>query len=587
MRMIFLFRPFCIMLMFLVWWGPTNAAADVTVSLNLERSEATLADTIGMVVSVTGAQETSGPPILQGVDLFHVTSGGTSSRIELVNGKVNASLDYTYTLQAKHTGTFKVGPARVTVEGRSYASNTARITVTKPSRTEGEDRGPLFLTAALSKEDVVVEEQTIYILKLYRRVNVRDISLTLPEMEGLTFSQLGNPRKYRSAHNGKPYQVLEVRYALVPSKKGVYRLEPAKMNMTLLQSGDRSPFGGLFNDPFFGFDRGKPVGVGSETRTLVVEPLPEAGRPAGFSGLVGQFEMSSSLQPPEVKTGESATLTVRVRGRGNVNVVPDMKLPDLESAKVYADQPVLEIQPDDKGIAGEKTMKWALVPGEEGRMEIPPLTLTFFDTDNRTYRTLKTPPHGLLVLPGERTPKEVQKGDERGKVQGLEKQAVTQIGRDILPVHTSMKDFLKSAQLRPKGRTFWASLLSPCLVFLGALGVQKFRRKTLVSRTESKAKRASGAFRKKCRRGNPDAGDLILFVRDYMNDRFGLSLGALTSDEAVEILTTGGASKESVERMRGILQELEDTVYTGKGRRPLEDTGKIEKLILRIDKETR
>ncbi len=587
MRMSLFFRPFCIMLMFFVWWGPSGAAADVSVNLNLERSEATLADTIGMVVSVTGAQQTSGPPTLQGVELFQVTSGGTSSRIELINGKVNASLDYTYTLQPKHTGSFKVGPARVTVEGRSYASNTARITVAAPSEIEGEDRGPLFLTAELSKENVVVEEQTVYVLKLYRRVNVRDISLTLPEMEGLTFSQLGNPLKYRSVQNGKPYKVLEVRYALMPSKEGVYRLEPAKMHMTLLQSGDRSPFGGLLTDPFFGFDRGKPVGVVSETMTLVVDPLPEAGRPAGFSGLVGQFEMSSSLQPPEVKTGESATLTVRVRGRGNVNLVPDMELPDLESAKVYADQPVLEVHPDDKGIAGEKTMKWALVPGEEGRMEIPPLTLTFFDTNNRSYRTLKTPPHGLLVLPGEQAPEAVKKVDKKGNVAALEKKEVAQIGRDILPVHTSMKDFLKSAQLRPKGRSFWTLLLIPCLAYLGALGFQKLKRQTRVSRIESKSKRAAGAFRKKCRRGNPDASDLILCIRDYMNDRFGLSLGALTSDEAVEILTTGGASKESVERMRGILQELEDTVYTGKGRRPFEDTGKIEKLILRIDKEAR
>lgn len=588
MRMSGLFRQRHMMLfLFFFFWVPTAVNADVSVTLKLDRSEATLADTVGMVVSVTGTQQTSGPPTLQGVELFHVTSGGTSSRVEVINGKVNASLDYTYTLQTKHTGAFKVGPAQVTVEGKTYTSNTVRLLVTKPSQTGGTDRGPLFLTAELSKKNVVVEEQTVYILKLHRRVNVREISLTLPEMEYLTFTQLGNPRKYRSVHKGRPYEVLEVCYALVPSKEGVYALEPARMNMTLLQSGDRSPFGGLFNDPFFSFDRGKPVGVASESLELAVSPLPEAGRPVGFSGLVGQFGMASTLQPPEVKAGESSTLTVRVKGRGNVNLVPDMNLPALDRIKVYADQPVLDVQPDDKGIAGEKTMKWALVPEKEGRMEIPPLVLTFFDTDTRTYRTLKTPPHELWVLPGEGTTDKAEEDEEKGMVSGTEKEEVAQIGRDILPVHTAMKDFLKPTRLRPQGWAFRAMLLIPCLVYLGAFGLQRLRRQAFGSRTESKAKRAAKDFRKKCRLEDLSSSDLILFIRDYINDRFGLSVGALTPDEAAEILETGGATDDSLEKMREVMQKLEDAVYTGNGHRPCEDEEEIERLILRLDKEIR
>ncbi len=575
------------MLLLFFFWVPTAAGADVSVTLKLDRSEATLSDTVGMVVSVKGTREISGPPTLQGVALFHVTGGGTSSRVQVINGKVNASLDYTYTLQPGHTGTFKLGPALVTVAGKTYASNTVRLLVKKPSQAEGSDRGPLFLTAELSKKDVVVEEQTVYILKLHRRVDVRDISLNLPELEGLTFNRLGNPRKYRSVHNGRPYEVLEVRYALVPSKEGVYALEPARMNMTLLQSGDRSPFGGLFDDSFFSFGRGKPGGVASESLELTVGPLPEAGRPVGFSGLVGQFEIESSLQPPEVKAGESVTLTVRVKGRGNVNLVPDMNLPALERIKVYADQPVLEIQPDDKGMAGEKTMKWALVPEKEGRVEMPPLALTFFDTDTRTYRTLKTGPHEFSVLPGERSIEKGKEGENKGRVSGPEKEEVTQIGRDILPPHTAMKDFLKPTRLRPRGWAFWVLLLIPCFVYLGAFGLQRLRRKAMGSRAESKAKRAARDFRKKCRRGGLSSSDLILFIRGYMNDRFGLSLGALTPDEAAEILKTGGATEDSLQKMRARLQELEDAVYTGKGHLPCKAGNEIESLILKIDKEIR
>lgn len=583
-----LLRPWRIMmLLFFVWVVPSEAGADVSVTLELDRSEATPADTVGMVVSVTGTQQTSGPPTLEGVELFHVTRGGTSSRVEVINGNVRASLDYNYTLQPKHTGAFKVGPALVTVAGKTYTSNTARLLVTKSSQTEGTDRGPLFLTAELSKQKVVVEEQTVYILKLYRRADVRDISLTLPEMESLTFTRLGNPGKYRSVHSGRPYEVLEVRYALVASKEGVYALEPARMNMTLVQSGGRSPFGGLFNDPFFSFDRGKPVGVSSESMELTVTRLPQAGRPVGFSGLVGQFEMESTLRPPEVKAGESSTLTVRVKGRGNVHLVPDMNLPPMDRIKVYADQPVLDVQPDEKGIAGEKTMKWALVPEKEGRTEIPPLSLTFYDTGTETYRTLKTPPRELSVLPGERGTEGLKEAEEKDRVSGPDKEEVAQIGRDILPVHTAIKDFLKPAQLRPQGWAFWALLLIPCLVYLGAFGFQRLRRKASVTRSESKARRAARDFRKRCRHKDLSSSDLLLFIRDYMNDRFGLSLGALTPDEAMDILRAGGAKKDSAEKMGKTLQKLEDAVYTGNGHRPCEDGGEIEELILRLDKEIR
>ena len=563
------------------------ADADVSVALKLDRSVVTLADTVGMVISVTGTRQTSATPTIQGVELFHVTSGGTSRRVEVVNGQVNASLDYTFALQPRHTGAFKVGPALVSVAGKTYASNTVRLLVEKPSQIEGTDRGPLFLTAELIKKNVVVEEQAVYILKLYRRVDVRDISLTLPEMEGLTFTQLGNPQKYRSVYNERPYEVLEVRYGLVPSKEGAYALDPARMNMTRLQSGDRSPSGGLFNDPFFSFNRGKPVVVTSEPLELTVSPLPEAGRPVGFSGLVGEFDMESTLQPLKVKAGESATLTVRVRGRGNVHLIPDMNLPALDRVKVYADQPVMAVQPDDKGIGGGKTMKWALVPEKEGRVEIPPLALIFFDTGTRTYRTLKTPLHELLVLPGERTTDKAEEVEEKDRGSGPEKEEVAQIGRDILPVHTGMKDFLKTSRLRPQGWAFWALLLIPCLVYLGAFGLQSLRRRAIGSRVEAKAKRAAKDFRKNCRREDLSSSALSLFIRDYMNDRLGLSLGALTPDEASQILKTKGATEDSVEKMVEILQALEDAVYTGKGHLPCEAGNDIENLILKIDKEIR
>jgi hypothetical protein len=227
------------------------------------------------------------------------------------------------------------------------------------------------------------------------------------------------------------------------------------------------------------------------------------------------------------------------------------------------------------------------VPEKEGRTEISPLALTFFDTGTRTYRTLRSPAHELSVLPGEGTTDEAGKDEEKGGGRGPEKEEVAQIGRDILPIHTAMKDFLKPTRLRPRGWAFHAVLFVPCLLYLGAFALQRLRRQGFASRTESKAKRAARDFRKKCRREGLSSNDLTLFIRDYVNDRFGLSLGAVTPDEAAKIFKTAGATEKSMEKMRELLQELEDAVYTGNGHRPCEDEGEIEDLILRLDKEIR
>ena len=59
---------------------------------------------------------------------------------------------------------------------------------------------------------------------------------------------------------------------------------------------------------------------------------------------------------------------------------PDLKIPELDHIKVYADQPVLESTQDSEGLRGTKTMKWALVPEKEGRLEVPPVAVSYFDT---------------------------------------------------------------------------------------------------------------------------------------------------------------------------------------------------------------
>jgi hypothetical protein len=490
-------------------------------------------------------------------------------------------------LTVNSTGTFEIGPAKVFVEGKTFRSETATLTIIQRPRSSSVDRGPLFLSAELSSTKAYVEEQVIYTLKLYRLTRVSDISLDIPKAEHLSFKQLGKPLEYESVYLGKSYQVLEVRYALIPSREGSYGIEPAKMSMTVFQPRRRSPRG-LFDDPFFSFSSGRPMTLASESHELNVLPLPSEGRPTDFSGLVGTFEIESKLEPSEIKAGESATLTVFLRGRGNVNRIPDLKAPELEQTKVYADQPVLEVQPNVNGLAGSKTMKWALVPEKEGLYQISPLRVSFFDTENRQYHVIKTRPLSLSVLPGKEEQVQAFKGGAgEPRDEGPSKQAIKEIGHDILPVHSSIKDLSTGTRVKPGGLISWMILFAPLFIYAATFLGLKFRKKSEESVAAAKSKKAAKNFTRQYRQQGLSPSHLTLAIRDYLNGRLGLSLGSLTPSEAAEILKSNGVSHETAKKVKNVLQRLEDAIYTGKGQEPCPMGEDMPGLIRQIEKEIR
>jgi hypothetical protein len=574
-----------ILVVFLMYQAP--ARADVSVTLKLDRNEATLMDSITMAVKLSGARKSDAGPTIKGLEAFDVTRRGTSSRFEIINGQVSAGIDYQYLIQPKRKGIFQVGPAEVKIKGRTYKSNSETLKIVETKRSTGAHRGSMFLNATLSSKEVYVEEQALYILKLYRKRRVSDLSLSLPEAENLSFKQLGKPVEYRSLYNGESYQVLEVRYALIASKEGVYGIRSSRMNLTVFESEKRSP-GSLFDDPFFSMSTRRPMSLDSEPLELKVVSLPAKGRPADFSGLVGSFEISSILEPSRINVGESATLTVRLTGRGNIKRIPDLKIPQLEETKVYADQPVLEEKSDSRGLAGTKTMKWALVPEREGTRRIPSLSVTFFDTGRRTYRSIKTRPLSLKVLPGRTEQIQASAGPQKeGVTEGPEKKAVKEIGHDILPVHTSLKGISDASEGHREEPVFVAVLFLPFFVYGGTLCFLKIGRKSPACMSVAKAKRAAKTFIGQCRQEDVTSDDLILFITEYFNDRFGLSLGSLTPDEAAAILQTKGVGPETTVKIRDVMQSLEDLVYTGKGAGPCQVGEDIPELIRQIEKEIR
>lgn len=568
--------------------------AEVSVTLNLDRREATLADSIQLQLHLSGARRSDAPPVIEGLEPFHVTKGGSSSRVQIVNGRYNSGVDYSYYLQPKKKGVFQVGPASINVDGKTFRSNVATLKVMAGSDASGSEKGSVFLTATLGSQKAYVEQQVPYTLKLHLRTNVSDISLDLPETNELTFRQLEKPKEYQAIYHDVSYRILEVSYGVMPLKPGHFRIPPARMGLTVYSARKRTPRG-LFDDPFFGgaLRAGRPLTVSSEPLALEVLPFPEKEKPASFSGLVGRFTIEGNLSGSEVHVGDSVTLTVRLSGKGNVNRLPDLKIPPLDQFKSYADEPVFQTRAGADGLTGSKTMKWALVPDKEGVYTIPPFTISYFDPEAETYRTQKTQPLSLKVLPGKAqtlvTALQTEKSKDPSKPA---KQEVKEIGHDILPIYTSisgLKDdgWLSSKAMGPGNLFCWAILMAPFLIYGAVFLGLRLNRKSDQAIYAQRARKAAHVFLKECRRDHKDANGMMTAVRDYMNDRFQLSLGSLTPAHVPKLLMEKGVHPDTADRLRNVLEELEGRIYTG-GEATCDSASRdILGIIKQIEKELR
>jgi hypothetical protein len=563
------------------------ASCEVTLTLGLDRSEATLADSAILSVSVSGAHGDAARPAIQGLEDFLIRPAGTSTRVEIVNGKYSAGTDFSFVIQPKKAGAFRIGPAQVTVDGTTYKSNVETLTVGQPAASPDGDRGPVFLVASLTPGRVYVEQQALYTLKLYRSVNIADVSVNVPELDGVALAKLGEPREYQGQHQGRPYQIVEVRYLVTPQRAGNLTLAPTRMDLTVFTPQTRSRRG-IFDDPFFGQRAaGRPQALMSEALPFQVLPLPPEGRPADFGGLVGSFTLEATVEPRELKAGESATLTATVRGRGNVKRIPELKIPSLDGIKVYADQPVQKSEADGEGVTVSKTLTWALVPERPGRYEIPPLALSYFDAASGHYRTLRTGGATLAVSPGRPGDGPAPPRAAGTALQAQPKRAVAELGNDILPVHATIGEPASGLAALPGAAVFWLLLAGPPAAFFLTLGGAALRRRSAGITAARCVRRAAGEFARTSGRRELTADDLMRALQEYLSRRLSLARGSFTAAEAAVLLRSRGVDETTVEELHGQWRRLEDAVYTGKGREATAAGAACAHLIARIERQLR
>ena len=203
----------------------------------------------------------------------------------------------------------------------------------------------------------------------------------------------------KGEYRGESYRYLILKRAvLIPQKSGKLVVDPIEMDVSVgVPTGRGDWFGNMITRDFVQkFSSGK--------RTIEVKQLPLLGKPEDFSGAVGTFDFSVIPNKTSLKANESAEITVKVTGTGNLKLFDLPKIATPSDLEVYTPEHQDKARTTLKGIKGEVSDKYIVVPEFKGKYKIPQVQFSYFDPKIESYQTITSKEIILDVMEGRTNP---------------------------------------------------------------------------------------------------------------------------------------------------------------------------------------
>jgi hypothetical protein len=380
-----------------------------TVTATLDRSRLAVGEDLTLTVTATG---TSADPIrisLPSLDGFQVVARSERTAVS-VRDTTARSTTLQLDLSALRPGTFRLGPfeaeqggarahtgyVTILVEagtgaGAGGISPRLRAILRKapPPRRPGEPA----LTLLVSDSSIYVGEQVDVVTAAWFPRDLRSRlrrppTLTPPTLSGVwSYPQPTPPGIADSRKVGDTWYDLFVSYQVVfPLVPGPVEIAKASLQYSV-------PVAMQF------FSQEQRYTLESNSATLTVQALPDAGRPAGFSGAVGRGMTMERQAPSSGSAGQAIAVDITLSGQGNVALWPAPVLAWPDSIRHYQDRTDDRMTSSAGMLGGTKTFRFLALPDSAGPLRLPQLAYSYFDLDAEAYRTLIAPAVGVSIAP--------------------------------------------------------------------------------------------------------------------------------------------------------------------------------------------
>lgn len=527
---------------------------------------------------------------------FDVLSGpytSTSSSTSFVNGKRTSSFEqtYTYMLMAQRAGTFTIGPATVKVDGENVQSNGVRIEVlpedqqaspssqpaqtsqsTQTSSSSSASSENIFVRTIASKTKVHEQEALLVTYKLYF-ANVDVTQLTnntkLPEFTGFLKQDLeqGEIQTELEHYNGRNYQTAVLyRTILYPQHSGDISIDPAKFEAVLRVQTQQRPRS-IFDD-FFGSYTNVTKMLTAPGVTIHVSALP-GGKPAGFSGGVGKFTLTPSISQTELQTNDAVTIKLDISGTGNMKLLKTPAIDWPEGFEPYDPKVTNNFKTTTAGVSGTKSIEYLAIPRSAGEYTIPAVNFSYFDIDEKAYKTLSTPEYTIRVKRGAGS--EHAEGETEGQVISYtHKEDIKQLGSDIRYINTKEPE-AGNYELKIKNYgLLWLWYAVPLLIAIVLLIVLRKQIKEAADINRVRYKRANKVAQKRLKAAAAalKANDKNTFYAaietaawSYLSDRLSIPTADLNKENIASLLAQKGVSEALINDVMNVLSTAEFARY--------------------------
>jgi len=523
-------------------------------------------------------------PNIKDFEVLMGPSRSTQSSTQIVNGNVTSTstITFTYILMAEKEGTYKIPGATIVADGNNYTSNSVEIKVLPPDQSTGNSSGnsarssrnqansgkitdkELFIMATASKTNVYEQEAILLTYKVYTQVNLTGLNGDIPDLKGFHTQEveLPNQKTFTLEHyNGRNYNTTIWRQlVLFPQQTGKIEIPSVTFVGTVSQMvASADPFDAFFNG-------GNYVNINKNLvtpkLTINVKELP-AGKPANFSGGVGEFTLSSSISTQELKTNDAVTIKLVISGTGNMKLINTPEVGFPQDFEIYDPKVDNKFNLTRNGLAGSKVIEYLAIPRHAGTYTIPPIEFSYFDLKSQSYKTLKTDAYTLNVAKGEGNADQVV-------ANFTSKEDLKVLGQDIRYIKKG------ETHLTPKddyffGSTgYWLWYIVPLALFIAFMAVYRKQAMENANVAKVRTKKANKVATKRMK----NAGKLLTEKKSeafydevlkalwgYISDKLSIPVSQLSKDNIEEELQKHQVADEQIKAFINTLNDCEFARY--------------------------
>lgn len=521
-------------------------------------------------------------PSMEGFNVLMGPSSSRQSSTNIINGKITStqSITYTYILEAGKEGDYRIAGANITAKGKNVTSNALTIKVLPPDKTPANSRGggtsssgsssisadDLFILATVSKTSVYEQEAFLLTYKIYTVLNLTNFgALKSPDFKGFHSQEVELPstKSFQLEHyKGRNYKTLVwTQHVLFPQQAGKLEIPACEFEATIakaIQSVD--PFDAFFNGGTNYVEMKKKIA--SPKITIDVKPLP-GNKPASFSGAVGDFSISSSINATELKTNDALTVKLVISGVGNMKLIGTPEVDFPKDFEIYDPKVDNKQKLTSNGLSGNKVIEYLAIPRHAGTFTIPPVEFSYFDLKSNAYKTLTTEAYTVNVAKGEGSAEQVV-------ADFTNKEDLKVIGKDIRFIKTGDVAFA------PKGRFFAGSLayylwyLVPLCLFIAFAVIYRKQVKENANMAKVRTKKANKVAAKRMKQAarllaanqkGEFYDEVLKALWGYISDKLNIPVSQLSKGNIAHELSQHGVDEELTKEFIDTLDQCEFARY--------------------------